>query len=242
MFRISLGLVGWIVLLASSASPSRAGFVQINSVERGFYTSTGSHTPGSDNYSVGSSDAWRNFLVFDLTSIDPGETILSASVRLLNPTADWFTNAATYSLFDVSTPISTLTDGTAGVAAFNDLGSGTLLGSQVIPAGSGIIDPLASGLPVVVTLNATAVAALNASIGGVIAFGGRLDSPTASYAFGFTGSGNPADGGTFLRIELQSAPVIPEPNTVIAFSIGLVCLVGFVAVRGRRSDRTTSVA
>src|SRR5262249_17057235 len=91
----------------------------------------------------------------------------------------------TYSLFDVTTPLSQLEATNSGrTDIFNDLGSGTSYGSQTVSSAD-------NGKLVTVNLNAAAVAALSAAIGSQVALGGALttaNGPGNEYLFGFSGS------------------------------------------------------
>jgi hypothetical protein len=74
----------------------------------------------------------------------------------------------TYELYDVTTPLASLTDRTGGVAAYTDLGSGTSYGSRAFSAAdTGVA-------PVTITLNAAALANLQAAAGARIGLGGAL--------------------------------------------------------------------
>ena len=76
------------------------------------------------------------------------------------------------SIFDVSTDVDLLATTTAngdpfGLAVYADLGSGTLLGSQVVSAAD-------NGKQVLISLNAAAVAQISAAEGQLFAFGGTV--------------------------------------------------------------------
>lgn len=141
----------------------------------GFYSHAGNHTPG--NYAVGwfvlSSNELRDYFVFDLSSVDA--TITAATLRAdtapkgfgLYRSAD---PSETYQLVEVSTPVATLTGGSAGLAGFEDLTDGTVYGSIVLTAQN--IQELTT-----VPLNDTALALLNAA-DGPVAFGGSITTLT----------------------------------------------------------------
>ncbi|MGV3663715.1 MAG: choice-of-anchor D domain-containing protein [Prosthecobacter sp.] len=152
----------------------------LDATDRGWYSSTGYHDPSNDNYLTGYSldDApnqhVRSFFVFALPALAPEETVVSAELRLLNPSMGYASSDPSESLeiHQVTTPPATLTDGTAGVPGFTDLADGPLLGGPVsVPASS-------SSSIVSVPLNSTFVQAANAAAGGSIAVGGMLPGIT----------------------------------------------------------------
>jgi hypothetical protein len=155
------------------------------------FASNGSRTSG--NYAVG----WyqppgaelRNMLVFDVSGI-PG-TIDSALLHLAtapngqpfypNPSA-----SETFTLYEVTTDIQTMTVGFPGAAGFDDLGAGTIFGSVV--AVNGQVGPVID-----VPLTGPAVAYLNDATGEV-AFGGAITTLMKAaeneYLFNQTGATN----------------------------------------------------
>ncbi len=118
--------------LASAATTT------LSEVDRGWYDSTGYHLTGNTNYYVGegsiyeepTAGEYRNWFVFDLSGIS--DTILSATLRLENTSYDSPDSTETYTLFDITTSLSSLTGGSGGVSAFNDLGGGTSYGFQTV--------------------------------------------------------------------------------------------------------------
>jgi len=149
--------------------------------------------PGGDispNYAVGTFQQFitNNFFTFDISDLDvPIRSGYLSLPRFLTtgplPT--------TYRLFDVSTDAATLNanNGT-NVGIFNDLGSGVLYGSVVV---SDLLLPD----PLVIDLNASAIAAINAAAGSgerFFSIGGTLTGP------------------------------VPEPGTVILVGSGLAGL------------------
>jgi len=141
------------------------------------YSSYGSHYsyqagqrsagPNSNNF-VGQS---RSFFVFDLAKVNL--PVSAATLGIYNPPPDAYGSGyyssdsdETYSLFDVSTPISDfLNSTTSRYPLFDDLGTGTVLGSQVMSSAD-------NGQIVPVQLNAAGLAALNAARPGLAALGG----------------------------------------------------------------------
>lgn len=141
-------------------------------VDTGWYDMTGFHDPVNVNYLVGdfSGVNYHNFSVFDLSSIKLD--ILSANLMLFNiaaPPIDGFGSPdpfETYALYDVTTDLAVLLDGTGGVGAYDDLADGIFYGSVDVTSAD-------NGAFVKVELNSDAIAALN-SARGLFAFGGTI--------------------------------------------------------------------
>jgi hypothetical protein len=151
-----------------------------SSLDRGWYSQLGEHQPGNTNYIVGfcaTSDECggddlvrNNFFAFDLEGITGN--VLSATLFLDVPSPNGYISAASsliYTLYDVNTDIPSLFNGTGGVAAFNDLGSGILFGTHVATNDQ-------EGSVIGIPLNAAALSALSEAIGGDFAIGGTLSA------------------------------------------------------------------
>jgi hypothetical protein len=121
-------------------------------------------------------------------------------------------------LHDVVTPFDALSNTTGGVAAWNDLGTGVVYGSRTMTAAD-------KGSVVEITLNSSAIAALNAAT-GLIGIGGSLTTLDGAandkIVFGGTGFSDtfPPDMSQ-LRLTL-----VPEPSTLFLLAIGAVSLLG----------------
>jgi hypothetical protein len=186
-----------IALLVTLLASSRASALDVSYTDRGWYSPTGFHNPNNVSYIAGDtrgagcitcvSDA-RNFFVFDLASVT--QPIAAAKLAILVPSqpgpgyvsADLSEN---YELHDVVTPIAALRDGTGGVAAYSDLGGGAVYGSRAITAAD-------VGNVVEITLNASAVSALDAAT-GLVGIGGSITTLDAAAndenAFAWTNTG-----------------------------------------------------
>ena len=159
-------------LMAIGMSFSRGQTVTIATMHRGWYRADGLNDPANLNYITGNlgsnppTGPYRSFFAFNLTQVT--NLIVSAELQLQNPVFGYNSedSAEILGIFDVTTPFSSLTNGTGGTAAFNDLGSGVLFGSATVD------DSMNYGFTVLVDLNANGIAALNAARGGVVAFGG----------------------------------------------------------------------
>ena len=169
-WRVGLGSRAWDVPLLSPALQ----VIEIDASDSGWYTHAGYHGPDNTNYMVGEcappqcsqSVVFRNFLVFDLTTV--AGQILTASLMIENPddgyeSADSF---ETWTVFDVSTPITTLVAGGSGLTdIYDDLGSGTSYGSAIVTPTSTLVT---------VQLNSVAISTLDATVGGQFGIGGAL--------------------------------------------------------------------
>ena len=139
--------------------------IEISATGSGWYRSNGGHVAVNPNYivQVNGSANNRNFFVFDLTGV--ADTILSAVLRLENPQTVNNGIASTYTLYDVSTGVASLmADQSGATGIYADLGTGTSYGSAAL---SSSVSP---GF-VEISLNTTAISALN-STSGLFALGG----------------------------------------------------------------------
>jgi hypothetical protein len=238
------------VLLGTTSQITRADF--LNATTRNWYLPSGvseAATPAgggvnNNNYIAGRinyfDDAgtdlglqdFRNFFIFDLTSVT--NPVTSAKLHLYNngfvPSFPGYGFESpnpfeTYKIFDVNTPLASLVAGTGGTTAYADIGTGTSYGTYNISNAD-------RGQFVVINLNAAGLAAINANLGGKIAFGGAITtlSPVPEEEqFAFAVSHNPAgvnDGNTFLEVN-----AVPAPPAVILLCLGLLGFAGF-RVRG----------
>jgi hypothetical protein len=148
----------------------------------GWWSPTWANEDDNDNYLVGSIDGLgsvHNFFTFDLSSLEA--VVTSAELRITRGTdcpgndtsngpcvvSDPF-GSVEYTLWDVTTPYLTV-NANDGVSAgiYDDLGSGILYGTQSV-SDDGSPDPL------VVTLNAAAITAINRNAGEFFSIGGAL--------------------------------------------------------------------
>ena len=201
------GLVCVFALLPMAS----AGIVTLNATASGAYHSNGSFFL-TGNYAAGwfpspasPAGELRDYFVFDLTGVTG--PITAATLRAFNPASGYSSPDAneTWALFDVSTSLATLTSGAGGLAAFNDLGSGTSYGSATAA--------FAASANVDVALNAAALAFLN-SASGSVAIGGAITSFTntdtqSQYVF------NSSSSALTRQLILTTAPAaVPEPGTL----------------------------
>jgi hypothetical protein len=219
-FVFGLVLCGLVVGAASAAT------IQVTAADSGWYNDTGGHNPVLENYLTGrlrqsatESVVDRSFFVFDLSGVSGQVT--AATLNLYNPDISAFLKGyvspdptETLAIFDVTTPVATLTAGGTGlVGIFNDLGSGTQFGTIVVSAAD-------NGQTVSIVFNAAGIAAINAALGSTIAFGGALTTLGAGtadeYVFGFSTAS--FAGGDVRRLDLT---VVPEPGLAALPAVGL---------------------
>ena len=215
-----------LVVLFVVLSPARASAAVIDALDSGWWDSGGYHDSAVKNYYVGGGFGLndRNFLVFDLSELSG--VITSATLRLENPVNGYSSPDPTesYTLFDVSTPIAVLRasgSGPGNIPIFNDLGSGSMLGSTTVSRGG------SSAVVVQVSFTAAGLAYLQNAVGGQVAIGGALTSSDTNpdnieSLFGFTSAAN------VRQLDVQiGATAIPEPSMTLLVGVGLL-------VSGRR--------
>ncbi len=190
------------------------------------------NNPTNDNYITGnSSDNFRSFFSFDLSSISGTVTSATFEVRRYLQSG-----AVTLSLFDVTTPAATLITTRNGVSSpsiFADLGSGTSYGSFAVA--TGVSTDILS-----FALNAAAISDINThigvnyfSIGGAVLNGGTIFSSSNDEPGGSFGSG--ANSVQRLVLNVGQVSAVPEPATLALFVAGLL---GLGTMRRRHKVKT----
>ena len=159
----------------------------LSSTGSGWWDNGGNHTATNTNYIAGISSTGlehHNFFVFNLATVT--QNITAASLNIMNPSSGYSSADPneTYTMFDVSTAIATLTAGGSGqTAIFTDLASGTQYGAKTMSSAD-------NNVLVNIPLNSAALAALNAAKGSQFAFGGAVTSLATSaspqFVFGFS--------------------------------------------------------
>jgi hypothetical protein len=198
----------------------------INYDWRGWYNPAG-HSLDNSSYVVGDSrgpsctpgsgfcfDDYRSYFVFDLGAVT--QPIASGKLALYVPdaTRPGYSSAdpsENFELHDVNTSLSflnSLTLGSGGVAAWNDLGTGVVYGNRSMTAAD-------MGSIVEVNLNSSAVAAMNAIMQAPtqthwFAMGGSLttldDLPNDEWTFGHTTEFS-------LYVSELRLTLVPEPSS-----------------------------
>lgn len=166
----------------------------LSAVASGWYDDTGFHNGGNENYFAGASGAtdYRDFFVYNLPVISGPLVNAQLLVNGFGMTSPSGKN--TYQLFDVTTPISTLTNTASGaVGTYTDLGSGTFYGGRDVFVSE-------SYLPVGLPLNTAFVSDVHVHSGGAIALGGEVSSltPASTTEWLFGSSSNPTNAQLFL--------------------------------------------
>ncbi len=210
----------FLVLSFGSAMVARATPVTIVAADTGWYQEDGHHSFTNYIASTGGL-AQNNYFTFSLSGVSG--TITGATISIFNPVNGFFGSPGMYTLYDVVTPPSILianNSAAVGITIYNDLGSGTVFGSTNVSSAD-------NGTVITISLNAAAIAALNATNGGVFAIGGAFSAPSGSVVFGFTGF----DARNQLALQVSD---VPEPSTLVLFCTGLVGLAS--RLRKRKSN------
>lgn len=178
LFSLALLLVMLVTLTGTSPTPAYAAQTTINSTYQGWIHSSGFQIPGNTNYLVGyAGNEYRDFFVFNLSGVSGN--IFGATLRINVAGYESMDPFETVEFYDVTTPVSTLADGSGGPAAYADLGTGTFYGSVTITGADGYqtID---------IPLNAEGVAAVRSALGGDFAIGGAMSTynDNLEYVFG----------------------------------------------------------
>lgn len=207
---------------------AQAASFTLNAIDQGWWSDGATSFSNNNNYIVGNNvvtnrgtNSYRNYFIFDLSTLPAGEVVTSAILQL--DRANSFGDPLqTYGLFDVSTPIATLRNkvNNPNSSIYNDLGTGTSYGSFVVNRN----DPAS---PIDFVLNGAGVAAINGNAGGVFTLGGSLlnSSPGQQYLFGLS-----QGSVQRLYLETKAATAVPTP----ALLPGLIGM-GVAAWRKRKS-------
>jgi hypothetical protein len=224
---MNLPLAASLLLILSARTAAWADTLAIPAFDRGWYSQSGFHDTSNDNYFAGDTSAsstpmgeLRNWFVFDLSAIGP-RTLIGASLVLDGRYWVSDTGSETYRLSSVTTPRQDLMSGAGGIAAFNSLGTGPVLGevTRTGPLGDTLVIPLShefmSSLP----------------FNGWLVLGGRLttlDSVGSMFASSAT-----EEGGLMPQLILDDGvAVLPLPTAALLVGIALLAI---PALRPRRS-------
>ncbi len=206
----------------------RDGAQTAGAVDRGWYAVDGFHIPDNPNYVTGKflTLEYRSFFVFDFAG-SGGNLHSAASLRLFNPQfgLDIPVMQRALELYDVTTDVATIVNGAGGTAAFDDFGTGVLLGSVEVSAAD-------ANSIVEIELNAQGLDLLNTAFqkGDLFVIGARLRDVTADtdHIFAFTNDGTEIT----VLVLVEGVPTLRSWALILLF-LGLV---GF-ALRLNRSAR-----
>jgi hypothetical protein len=167
------------------------GQLTINASASGWWDSTGMQFANNPNYIVGqivqaNTTEYRNYFAFNLSKVN--EAVLGAQLNLSNPSYNSPNPSDTYTLFDVTTPISSLVaPGSGQLGVFDDLGSGTMYGSQTVTTAN-------NGQIVSTPFNSDGVTAVTNSLGGKFAVGGAMTTLAPGFTqYLYSSTGDPGE-------------------------------------------------
>ncbi|WP_412061134.1 immunoglobulin-like domain-containing protein [Rubrivirga sp. IMCC45206] len=174
----------------------------MNNRDSGWYEdSIYSHSSSNTNYFTGDGNGpeYRSFFVFDLPAALTGTT---SGKLVINETGCNTSSSGTYTLYDVTTPVGTLTAGGSGkFSIWADLGSGTSYGTRAVTT-----TPAA---PFEVDLSAAAVQAIKNGAGGPFAIGSAYSPNSGGFILGCT-SGRIGDIQLVLSTTSVNAPPVAD--------------------------------
>ncbi|MEI8196208.1 MAG: hypothetical protein WCI73_09895, partial [Phycisphaerae bacterium] len=184
-FAAAQNITGAQGVIGSIGGGSGGTAITLTTVDDGWWDNTGLHSSTNKNYITGqnSTNNFRSYYVFNLAAVT--QPIAGAQLNIANPTNGFSSPdpTETLSIYDVSTPLATLEASGSGLTAiYNDLGTGSVFGSQTVSTAS-------NGQFVPITLNAAGIAALNAVRGQQVALGGALTTVVGTslqFVFGYT--------------------------------------------------------
>ena len=221
---VSLASISRLCLLSAftlTCANAQAAVVTRDAINQGRFTSDGQHNTGQYNTLTGyiPSRRYNAFFLFDLASLSG--TVNSANLLLeleqfvnddLNPPVN---PSLTFEVFDVSSTPAELDDtypftSVQGMAIHNDLGSGNLYATRLVYQSE-------VGSVLNVTLNAQAIADIQANLSGVFAVGLRLQDPdTATHILRFGETlVNEVTSQPYAQLQLDLTPLPelePEPE------------------------------
>ncbi|SDX05413.1 VPLPA-CTERM protein sorting domain-containing protein [Albimonas donghaensis] len=212
---VAAALTAAALTMASTA----ASALTLASIDNGWIDGTG--YAGSSNTNIFTSadgDGFRSYYAFDLSGVT--ETVTGATLSFAFGSSEGLTGTGRYESPDpsetvnfhaVTTDLTALYAGTAGVAGYADLGDGALYGSATVFAKD--MDPMPA---VSVALTPAALTDVNAARGGGFAIGGTLAVAGGTIEGAIWSSS--ANGQTGLAsLELSfGAPASPVPAPAAA--------------------------
>jgi hypothetical protein len=221
--RMVVALVAVVHCLTFCTQQASATQIILNATDSGWYRSDGVHNASNDNFISGTLTGltYHSYFTFDMSSIASGSTLVSAELRVFN--VDQLGTQRVLSFFDVFTSIPLLqasNSGAVGVGIHNDLGSGTVLGSNAGP----ILDNTLT-----TTVLATGLGYISSNFGNEIAFGAKYmgAGPGDNYVYGFS-------VGSEQRQLVLEIVEVPVPAGMVLASIGFLGLGAVSYIRRRK--------
>jgi hypothetical protein len=216
-----------IILIIAAAASASAATIVVDTTDRGYYYSYDFSDITNKNYltgqlNTGTVTGFHSFYSFAAFSGLTGP-IVSATLSLFNPNGGYSSGQSSESLTidGFSGDVATLDGGGTVSGEYNALAAGTVFAGQTVSAAS-------DGTFINITLNAAAIAFLNANSSSPFAFGGYLagipPSDTSSrFVFGGSAFTVSNDGNTQLTIVTGPATA-PEPGTWLFSMLGVAAL------------------
>jgi hypothetical protein len=210
-----------VVVLALSR-PATAALIIFNTSDnqllpgvdnQGWWSATLANVSTNATYFTGESATGallRSFFTFDLSSLDlANEAVTAVTLELARFAYDSEDESETIAFFDVSTDATTLNNNAGTSAAiFDDLGSGTMYGTFVVPAYT-----FSSAQTLSFPLNDNATAAVAAAAGGFFSIGAALTSITRGGGENEALFGSSSSVG-IQRLIVETTAVVPEPTSM----------------------------
>lgn len=234
-----LSYLGLATAFISAGLALNAAPITVGASNSGYYTSGGDHNLIETDYLTGryGNADYRSFVAFDLSG--QSGTVQTVTLSLYTPTVLTSDGLETLAIYDITTALSALLPnafGAAGIATYNDLGSGTQFAIRDFTS----VD---NGTIVDIIFNASGIAAVQAALGGQFAVGAALTS--------ISGSSNQAlfvgaDGRNVRNLTIDfldqtgggggggGTTETPEIATFIAMGTGLAAM---VSLRRRRAQQ-----
>jgi hypothetical protein len=181
------------------------------------------YTPGRDlNSFTREPLTSRGYISFDLAGV--AAPIASAQLRSVRGSVITPDASETVELYEVTTPRAELSLLTSNLAAYDDLGTGTVYGSS-----SNFYPGAPEDEIIAIDLSAAAIAKINASHGGEFTIGLALTSLNAdalAIELVFV--------GTLPNLPVLRLTLVPEPTVTIMSAVG-ACFIMAMRVRRQRS-------